>query len=194
MMRSLFSCFFAFLLALLPAASRADDAAQKAKDATIVRALLRLPGLDLSTRPEAKAALLRHLETLRGGEQYLEIVEKFKLRECAGELVKLAADEAGGSNAVKAAALLLKLDERERLAKAIAGADPETAARLLTALGLSADARSNDIVAPLITQIDAPLAVRPLPPDDAAPSAMPAGFRSAAGSAANPRSTRCPTK
>src|SRR5881628_1718646 len=59
----------------------ADDAAHKAKDATIVRALLRLPGVDLASKPEAKAALLRNLDTLRGTEQYLDIVDKFKLHE-----------------------------------------------------------------------------------------------------------------
>src|SRR5438874_2743679 len=70
----------------------ADDAAQRAKDAVVVRALLRLPGVELAEKPEAKAALLRHLETIRGSEQYLDIVEKFKLRETNEELLRLATE------------------------------------------------------------------------------------------------------
>ena len=58
--------------AILPAMLHADDPAQRAKDAIVVRALLRLPGIDLSNKPEQKAALLRHLETLKGSEPYLE--------------------------------------------------------------------------------------------------------------------------
>jgi len=154
------SCLFVLFAAILLAAARADDAAQKAKDALIVRTLLRLPGVDLSTKPEAKAALLRHLETIHGSEQYLEIVEKFKLPECAAELLKLAIDEMDGSLAVKSAALLVKLGERESLAKAIADPDPAKAARIVNVIGLAADARANDLVFPLITQSELPLAIR----------------------------------
>src|SRR5687768_15082862 len=60
--------------------------AQRAKDARIVGTLLRLPGVDLSDKPEAKAALLRHLETHRGTPKYLEIVEKFAFAETRPEL------------------------------------------------------------------------------------------------------------
>jgi len=147
-------------VAILPVDARADDAAQKAKDAIVVRTLLRLPGVDLSTKPEAKAALLRHLETIRGSEQYLDIAQKLKLRECAAELLKLAIDETDGSLAVKAAALLIQFDERALLAKAIADPDPAKAARIVSVLGLAADARANDLVAPLITQAKLPVAVR----------------------------------
>jgi putative heme-binding domain-containing protein len=159
-MRSLSSCLLVFFVAIVAAAAGADDASQKAKDAVVVRALLRLPAIDLATKPDAKAALLRHLETIRGSEQYLEIVEKFKLRECADELLGLATTEMESSLGVKAAALLLKLDERDRLAKAIADADPEKAARVISVMGLAADARANDLLSPYLTQIEAPLVVR----------------------------------
>jgi putative heme-binding domain-containing protein len=159
-MRLPLSCLFVFFVAILPAAASADDAVQKAKDALIVRTLLRLPGVDLSTKPEAKAALLRHLETIRGSEQYLEIVEKFKLRECAGELLKLAADERDGSLAVKAAALLIKWDERALLTTAIHNPDPAKAAQFVNVLGLAADARTNDLIFPLVLNAELPLAIR----------------------------------
>src|SRR5687768_5863822 len=64
--------------------------AQRAKDALIVKTLLRLKNVDLSEKPEAKAALLRHLESLHGTDQYLELVERFALREVKDELLNLA--------------------------------------------------------------------------------------------------------
>src|SRR5262245_45849936 len=91
----------------------ADDAEQRAKDAIVVRTLMRLPGIDLSTRPDSKAALLRHLDTVRGSEQYLELVERFKLYETSEELLRLALDEAAGTLSVKAAGLLVKFDQRD---------------------------------------------------------------------------------
>jgi hypothetical protein len=134
-------CFLVVVVAVLTARSLAvaDDAAQRAKDAIVVRTLLRLRGISLENKPEAKAALLRHLESLRGTEQYLEIVERFKLRECADELLRLALAEGEKTLGVDAARLLVKLGADERLAAAIADSDPAKAAQLITTLGLSED-------------------------------------------------------
>lgn len=148
------------LLLLVPLALAAQDEAQKAKDALIVRTLLRLPGVDLSTKPEAKAALLRHLETLKGTEQYLEIAEKFQLRETKDELLKVAVEQADSSLGVKAAGLLLKLDEKDLIAKALADPDPAKAARFIAALGLLADAKTNEFLTPLVANTQKPTAIR----------------------------------
>src|SRR5690349_13496136 len=106
--RELWSAGLALLLcASVPlCAFSATDDAQRAKDAIVVKALLRLPGVDLNSKPEAKAALLRHLETIRGSEQWLEIIEKFKLRESKEELLRLAIENADTSIGVRAAGLL----------------------------------------------------------------------------------------
>ncbi|MDX1947195.1 MAG: c-type cytochrome [Pirellulaceae bacterium] len=142
-----------------PSARGADDA-QKAKDALIVRTLLRLPGVDLSQKPEAKAALLRHLETEKGTEKYLELVGKFQLRETKDELLRLALEQGDTSLGVAAAGLLVKFDERELLAKAIADPDPAKGAKIIGVLGLLAESKTNDFLAPLVTEVEKPLAVR----------------------------------
>src|SRR4051794_14902759 len=149
-LRRFWACLVACLVAH-SAAATADDDAQRAKDAVVVRALLRLPGVDLSTKPEAKAALLRHSETIRGSEQYLDIVEKFKLRETKDELLRLAIEHADNTLRVKAAGLLVKFDERDVLAKAIADPDATKAASFIGVLGLLADAKTNDLLVPLIS-------------------------------------------
>jgi putative heme-binding domain-containing protein len=148
------------LCASVPLCAIYADEAQRAKDAIIVRALLRLPGVDLSTKPEAKAALLRHLETIRGSEQWLEIVEKFKLRELKEELLRMALEQPEGTLGVKAAGLLVKFSEREVLAKAVGDADPAKSAKFIGVLGLMADARTNDLLLPLVTKADLPVSVR----------------------------------
>src|SRR5215475_565182 len=101
------------LLATWPALAFADDSAQRANDAIVVKALLRLPGIDLSRKPDQKAALLRHVERLKGSEQYLDLVEKFQLRETKDELLRLASEQGDGPLGVRAAGLLVKFNERE---------------------------------------------------------------------------------
>jgi putative heme-binding domain-containing protein len=134
--------------------------AQRAKDALIVKTLLRLTNVDLSAKPEAKAALLRHLETLQGTEQYLELVEKFTLRETGDELLKLVVEQSETTAGVKAAGLLVKFGEGELLAKAIADPDPGKGAKVVTVMGLLSDAKTNDLLTPLIADPEQPLAIR----------------------------------
>jgi len=156
----IFSCLLALFVAVCTSAAAAQDDAQRAKDALIVRTLLRLPGVDLSQKPEAKAALLRYLEGEKGTEKYLEIVEKFSLRDTNDELLRLAVEQSEGTLGVKAAGLLFKFGERELLAKAIGDADPAKGANVIGVLGLLADAKTNDLLSPLVTDGQKPLAIR----------------------------------
>jgi len=156
----LFSCIFVLFVAIWCPVTAAQDDAQRAKDALIVRTLLRLPGVDLSQKPEAKAALLRYLEGEKGTEKYLEIVEKFALRETKDELLKLAIEQADGTLGVKAAGLLVKFGENKLLAKAIADPDPAKGAKVVGVVGLLADAKTNDLLSPLVTAEQQPLAIR----------------------------------
>jgi len=138
----------------------AQDDAQRAKDALIVRTLLRLPGVDLSQKPEAKAALLRYLQAVKGTEKYLDIVEKFALRETKDELLRVAAEQADDTLGVKAAGLLVKFGENELLAKAIADPDPAKGAKVVGVVGLLTDAKTNDLLSPLVADEQQPLVIR----------------------------------
>ena len=86
MSKLLISTFF--LVALLPRLCCADevDEATRAKDARRVKALLRLENAQLSE--DAKASVLRYLQTKKGTEEYLSIVAKFQLKEAKEELVE----------------------------------------------------------------------------------------------------------
>jgi putative heme-binding domain-containing protein len=139
---------------------RAQDDAQRAKDARIVRTLLRLPGVDLADKPEAKAALLRYLGEQKETEEFLQIVEKFTLRETKDELLQLAIEQADETLGMKAAGLLVKFEEFGLLKRAIADPDPAQGAKVIGVLGLTADAKTNDLLTPLVTDDQQPLAIR----------------------------------
>jgi putative heme-binding domain-containing protein len=138
----------------------ADDAAQRAKDAIVVKALQRLPGVDLSDRPEAKAALLRHLAAIRGTEQWLDLAEKFKLRELAEDALVVAVEQVDGTLGVRAARLLVVWEQSELLKKAVADSDSAKTANLIRVLGLVADSRTNGLVEPLILDAKLPVSIR----------------------------------
>jgi putative heme-binding domain-containing protein len=55
---------------------------------------------------------------------------------------------------------LFKIGERDLLAKAIADPDPAKGAKVVEVLGLLADAKTNDLLSPLVTDEQQPLAIR----------------------------------
>jgi putative heme-binding domain-containing protein len=137
-----------------------QQAAQRAKDALIVRTLERLPATVLESRPEAKAALLRHLETIRLTEKYFSLIEKFHLTELADDLLQVVVKQEDPQVAVRAAALLIRLGQLPKLGQALAGGKPEEVERLVHVLGLLADARTNALLLPLIEETNVPRSVR----------------------------------
>ena len=87
----------ALLIFAVSAGARAEDVARAAaKDALIVRTLLRLPGVDLSAKPEAKAALLAAFGDAEGDASSIwSSSRSSSLRETKDELLKLAIEQGG---------------------------------------------------------------------------------------------------
>lgn len=143
---------------------RADEApvsaAQKAKDARVVKALLSLSDVDLSTKPDAKASLLRYLTAHKGTEKYIEIVTRFRLVEGTDELLHMALEDAEGTLGVQAADTLLKLGQIERLTAEVRQPDTAKSVKLLTALKLSGDVKANSVGLALATDAEISSAVR----------------------------------
>ncbi len=136
------------------------DEAQRAKDERILQTVLRLPGFDLNAKPEAKAAVLRHLSRLEGEEKYFELVAKLNLAEDVAPALLAQAIAQPESNAgVNCAALLLKNNLIAGLQKGIAGED-EAAVPLLTALGLTGLPQALELVESVITENERSIAVR----------------------------------
>src|SRR5688572_6315005 len=102
------TCLLAAMFANAAAAAEPDPV-QQAKDAKIVETLQRLEGFDISSRPDIRAAVLRHLNTIKKTESYLMLVRRFELKETGDELVSLVLEDPAGTLGVEAAKLLVKL-------------------------------------------------------------------------------------
>ncbi len=138
----------------------AQDPAQRAKDALKVKALVRLKQFNLDGKPEIKAAVLRHLETVKGTTQYLELAEKFQLHEAAGELARLVNEASDDTLAVNAGRLLIKFDAKDAIAAALANADDAKAARAVTVLGLTDQPQVVELLMPLVSHSDRAVGIR----------------------------------
>jgi putative heme-binding domain-containing protein len=148
------------LVLMICSAQAEPTAAQRAKDALIVRTLLRLSNVDLADKPDAKAALLRYLEGQRGTDKYVELAEKFNLRETKNDLLQLALDKSDSSLGVSAAGLLIKFGEHDLLRQAVANPDDALAAKAVSVIGLVADPKTNDLFQPLVTDTQRSVQVR----------------------------------
>ena len=87
---------------LIPLIAIGQDAA---RDKLVVETLIRLKRFNISNSEELRGSVLRHMDTLSGTEKFVELAEKFKLRESTPELIKLAQrfpTETLGVNAINA--------------------------------------------------------------------------------------------
>jgi putative heme-binding domain-containing protein len=137
----------------------ADDYPEAAQDATIVETLLRLENFDIHSSAKAKGAVLRYVEHHLGNERSMQLLKKFQLAEANDLLLKLAAEKPTDSAGVDAARILLAGGAGESLAAAIEK-DDEASAKLVTAIGLVGDAKSMELLAPLVTDAESSNAVR----------------------------------
>lgn len=150
------------ILLFVPVFLPADEAeeAQRAKDERIVQTILRLPGFDLNSKPDAKAAVLRHLSRIEGQDKYVELVTKLHLAaEVAPALLKQAVAAPESNVGVNCVALLLKANKLDGIREAVSGKD-EAAAAILTALGLSGQRAAQPLIEAVLQDADRSVAVR----------------------------------
>ena len=137
-----------------------QNAAQAAKDRTVVETLLRLKGVDVNSSPNWKAAVTRHLATLKGTLKYVELVEKLKLRGVEDELFRIAIEDPGSTQGAKAAALLVQFGELSRFEKVAIGDDERLAVNAIQAVGNVATDPVVKMLSPLVYLADVRPSVR----------------------------------
>jgi len=126
-------------------------------------AFSRLAGCDLSQDAARMAVLDQLLDGCRGTEQFVRLVDKFRVAPRFGELLSLAQANASSQLAVDALAVLYASDQSrpERLFDlALRSDDEELVAQTLAAMTTAADPRGNDLLLALALDGDRPLAAR----------------------------------
>lgn len=154
-----FACLALFAFSATIHSQEITDAT-RAKDARRVKALLRIENVDLETLPEAKASLLRHLDTIKGTDEYLELVRRFKLKAAVPELLKLAIDKGEETIGVEALKTLLDFGATAVIGGEVTGEDEKVAARLVAAIGLAGDPRGNELLLSVIVATDESVPLR----------------------------------
>jgi putative heme-binding domain-containing protein len=129
-------------------------------DSAIVETLLRLKHIDVNARPELKEAVLRHLETVRGTARYVELVRRLGVRGVEEELQRLALSDPSGSVGVSAAAILLERGELQRFERQLAGDEETAAVNAATVLGFVVAPAAQELLRPLVTNLQRSRAVR----------------------------------
>lgn len=147
-------------LVLSGAFAQEPDDATRAKDARRVKALLRLENVDIETLPEAKASLVRHLATVQGTDEYLELVRRFKLKAATPDLIKLAIDKGDETIGVEAAKALFDVSATEAINSELGDKDSARAAKLVAAIRLAADPRANELLLATIQNAERAVPVR----------------------------------
>jgi len=150
----------ALLMLLGAPALRADDDAQAAKDRIIVETITRLEGFDINSSEKAKAALSRHLKRIYGTEDYVDLISRFSAKDEADGLAKLALEKPTETIGVKAARLVLKFGEGERLTKVIEGDDAKRSTAAMNVLGVTGHSRAVKLLESIMAEKKRPVAVR----------------------------------
>ena len=148
-----------FLLAFCPFQfpAHADDA----RDALIVETLLKLERYDLSAvKPETRQAVLRHIDSHRGTQRFVELVERFDLRDRSDELLRMALDTPEDPAGISAARVLIGWGGIEELAAVIDGPDARTASAAIRVLGATNQKRALPLLASLVDDPQRSAAVR----------------------------------
>ena len=120
------------------------------KDKLIVETLLRLKRYDVSANENWKAAIGRHLRTIRRTPRYLELVKTFNFRESIPELLELAISSPTDTIGVNAASMLLEFQQSVLLQKVIHGEDNTRALAVAQAISLGGHPARIEVLTPLV--------------------------------------------
>lgn len=126
----------------------------------IAESLQRLGNNDFSSNPDATAALDKALTALAGTSQFVQLVQRFQIKDRYGDLIKLAQaspDQQIGMEAVRA---LLRNKEWNVLSNAMRNPDTKAAAATARAMGNSLDGAISGVLAGIIKDGSVAISVR----------------------------------
>ncbi len=123
---------------------------KQAAPVVIAEALQRLGSTDFSSNPDAEAALEQALTDLAGTPQFIQLVERFQLKDRYSEILTLAQAHPTEQIGVEAIRSLLRNKQWRLLTGALKGDDSKSAIATATVMGNSLD---NAINGPLLAAV-----------------------------------------
>ncbi len=120
------------------------------KTALAVEALSRLQGVDINANPKLKEAVMRVLEKTRGTANFVKLVQQFKLPGQDAGLLEVAAAQPSGESGVEAMRLVLAGGNAKIIEEALSGTNGVMAARIIEALGNTAEKQAVKFLAPVL--------------------------------------------
>ena len=130
------------------------------KDKLVVETLLRLKRYDVSGNEKWKAAVGRHLQTIKGTPPYLDLVKAFGVTDAIPDLLELAISSHAETIGVNAASVLLDFKQSALLLNEINGGDSTRALAIAGALSLSAHPAGYTILKPIVTDASSSRQIR----------------------------------
>ncbi len=136
------------LCAFASSAWSSSDDTQKISIA--LEALKHLPGSDLNSNPNLKAAVYRLLDQARGTSQFVQIVKQFDLKDQNEGLLELAGNNPASDFGVDAMRVLLAAQGLNSIKQALEGTNVAFATRTAEVLGNTAERGTVPLLLPLI--------------------------------------------
>ena len=123
-----------------------SDESQRRQDETVIRALLRLDNVDLDESPQLKKTVLRYLRNNQGTDRFLDIIERFDIREMNEALWETALNNPNDTRGVRAVRILLEYGEKKRIRKTLNKGEPKEVGRALSVLGFTGRMQAMELV------------------------------------------------
>jgi putative membrane-bound dehydrogenase-like protein len=114
----------------------------------------------MAASPSLQDAVERRLRAARGTPEFVELVERYEMRDRVGELMQLALDDPQSPVAVQAARLVLRWEGVDRFRRLLDDGDPDAGWRALTVLGRAGGGAVEKLLEEVALDRSRPLAVR----------------------------------
>ncbi len=137
-----------------------DKLPGKIAPVVIAESLQRLGDSDFSSNPDAKAALERALSTLEGSTQFIQLVERFKIKNRYSDVLKIAQANPDQQIGVEAIRGLLRTKDWDFLYAALKNPDTKAAVATAKVMGNSLDGSVGGLLVGIIKDGSASMDVR----------------------------------
>ena len=123
-------------------------------------ALNHIDPASLSKSPQLRTTLDQTLASVKGKQEFLDLLQRYQLRGRNEDLLQMALAQPDSSLGIESAKLLLKLGGAPALKNSLSSKDEKTASAALTALKRVGNAESMDLIQSLVTNKKLDMAAR----------------------------------